>query len=166
MRVLMTLLHSEIIFHSAIDLLGKTSRQLATLSRALPSVANCGRSARDGGPRGDRGKWTPSEDLRETHSAGLEPATLGSEDRCSVQLSYECNARPRALPAAGGNRTLGGRRRQVWGARARGDGPTEDARHGRSDPTEIDGQREAGGSNHPRRPDAAGDPAGGPAPDR
>ena len=28
----------------------------------------------------------------ETHSAGLEPATLGSEDRCSIQLSYECSA--------------------------------------------------------------------------
>ena len=25
------------------------------------------------------------------HSAGLEPATLGSEDRCSIQLSYECD---------------------------------------------------------------------------
>ena len=25
-----------------------------------------------------------------THPAGLEPATLGSEDRCSVQLSYGC----------------------------------------------------------------------------
>jgi hypothetical protein len=24
------------------------------------------------------------------HSAGVEPATLGSEDRCSIQLSYEC----------------------------------------------------------------------------
>ncbi len=24
-----------------------------------------------------------------THPAGLEPATLGSEDRCSVQLSYQ-----------------------------------------------------------------------------
>jgi hypothetical protein len=30
--------------------------------------------------------------LRLTHSAGLEPATLGSEDRCSIQLSYECSA--------------------------------------------------------------------------
>src|SRR5437660_630904 len=28
-----------------------------------------------------------------THSAGLEPATLGSEDRCSIQLSYECSSR-------------------------------------------------------------------------
>jgi hypothetical protein len=27
------------------------------------------------------------------HSAGLEPATLGSEDRCSIQLSYECQRR-------------------------------------------------------------------------
>ena len=26
-----------------------------------------------------------------THPAGLEPATLGSEDRCSVQLSYGCS---------------------------------------------------------------------------
>src|SRR4051812_7850778 len=25
-----------------------------------------------------------------THSEGLEPPTLGSEDRCSIQLSYEC----------------------------------------------------------------------------
>ena len=24
------------------------------------------------------------------HSEGLEPPTLGSEDRCSIQLSYEC----------------------------------------------------------------------------
>ena len=24
------------------------------------------------------------------HSAGFEPATLGSVDRCSIQLSYEC----------------------------------------------------------------------------
>src|SRR5690348_14855454 len=29
-------------------------------------------------------------DETRTHSAGLEPATLGSEDRCSIQLSYEC----------------------------------------------------------------------------
>src|SRR4051812_40175980 len=29
-----------------------------------------------------------------THSARLETATLGSEDRCSIQLSYECGARP------------------------------------------------------------------------
>ena len=25
------------------------------------------------------------------HPAGVEPATLGSEDRCSVQLSYGCS---------------------------------------------------------------------------
>jgi hypothetical protein len=26
----------------------------------------------------------------DAHSAGFEPATLGSVDRCSIQLSYEC----------------------------------------------------------------------------
>ena len=26
------------------------------------------------------------------HPEGLEPPTLGSEDRCSIQLSYECGA--------------------------------------------------------------------------
>src|SRR4051794_26175571 len=34
------------------------------------------------------------------HSGGLEPPTLGSEDRCSIQLSYECTdgrAAPRGL---------------------------------------------------------------------
>ena len=28
--------------------------------------------------------------VRETHAAGFEPATLGSEDRCSDPLSYAC----------------------------------------------------------------------------
>lgn len=28
---------------------------------------------------------------REMHSEGLEPPTYGSEDRCSIQLSYECD---------------------------------------------------------------------------
>ncbi len=29
--------------------------------------------------------------MAKMHSEGLEPPTLGSEDRCSIQLSYECS---------------------------------------------------------------------------
>ncbi len=32
-----------------------------------------------------------SGELAKVHSEGFEPPTLGSEDRCSIQLSYECN---------------------------------------------------------------------------
>lgn len=28
--------------------------------------------------------------FKKMHPAGVEPATLGSEDRCSIQLSYGC----------------------------------------------------------------------------
>jgi len=31
------------------------------------------------------------------HSEGFEPPTLGSEDRCSIQLSYECVSEKLAL---------------------------------------------------------------------
>src|SRR5438552_7207499 len=34
---------------------------------------------------------TETTETEEAHPAGLEPATLGSEDRCSVQLSYGCS---------------------------------------------------------------------------
>ncbi len=33
------------------------------------------------------------------HSVGLEPTTLGSEDRCSIQLSYECQTLTAFLPS-------------------------------------------------------------------
>ena len=31
------------------------------------------------------------DSLRRVHLAGLEPATFGSVDRCSIQLSYRCS---------------------------------------------------------------------------
>src|SRR5271170_8108844 len=37
------------------------------------------------------------------HPEGFEPPTLGSEDRCSVQLSYECL--PKVYPAIGSRAT-------------------------------------------------------------
>ncbi len=40
--------------------------------------------------------------IKLAHSAGFEPATPGSVDRCSIQLSYEC------IGGEGGIRTLDG----------------------------------------------------------
>jgi hypothetical protein len=47
-----------------------------------------GREGRGGGAGNAE---TPSgTGLRQVHLAGLEPATFGSVDRCSIQLSYRC----------------------------------------------------------------------------
>jgi hypothetical protein len=37
--------------------------------------------------RADENDWTGANRI---HLAGLEPATFGSVDRCSIQLSYRC----------------------------------------------------------------------------
>jgi hypothetical protein len=36
-------------------------------------------------------KMRSAKGLHQVHLAGLEPATFGSVDRCSIQLSYRCN---------------------------------------------------------------------------
>ena len=42
-------------------------------------------------PQGLRPVESQREGLSEVHLAGLEPATFGSVDRCSIQLSYRCS---------------------------------------------------------------------------
>src|SRR5438309_1650299 len=55
------------------------------VANAPPSVANYPVRRGESGTREYRAKRWSQTHLRETHSAGLEPATLGSEDRCSIQ---------------------------------------------------------------------------------
>lgn len=42
------------------------------------------------------------EEVVETRAAGLEPATFGSVDRCSIQLSYARSTYNHSLPFRGG----------------------------------------------------------------
>jgi hypothetical protein len=59
----------------------------ASESWSAPTVANFCAKAQHGGPRAKRGKQKSLRGLGEMQLAGLEPATFGSVDRCSIQLS-------------------------------------------------------------------------------